>query len=45
MEGRGAIGILSSETTLNKPSESLSNSLAGPEQLSIYFDGGGLKCG
>ncbi len=45
MEGRGAIGILSSETTLKKPSGSLSNSLAGPEQLSIYFGGGGLKCG
>jgi len=45
MEGRGAIGIFSSETTLKKPSGSLSNSLAGPEQLSIYFDGGGLKCG
>jgi AraC family transcriptional regulator len=45
MEGRGAIGIFSSETTLKKPSGSLSNALAGPEQLSIYFDGGGLKCG
>ena len=45
MEGRGAIGIFSSEMTLKKPSGSLSNSLAGAEQLSIYFDGGGLKCG
>jgi AraC family transcriptional regulator len=45
MEGRGTIGISSLETTLKKPSGSLSNSLAGPEQLSIYFDGGGLKCG
>jgi len=45
MEGRGAIGIFSSEMTLKKPSGSLSNSLAGAEQLSIYFDGGALKCG
>jgi AraC-like DNA-binding protein len=45
MEGRGAIGIFSSETTLKKPPGSLSNSPAGPEQLSISFDDGYLKCG
>jgi AraC family transcriptional regulator len=45
MEGRGAIGIFSSETGPKKPSGSLSSSPAGPEQLSIYFQDGGLKCG
>jgi transcriptional regulator GlxA family with amidase domain len=42
MEDRGAIV---SEAAQKKPSGSLSRSPAGPEQLSIYFDGGGLKCG
>ena len=42
VEGRGAIV---SEAALKKPSGSLSSSPAGPEQLSIYFDGAGLKCG
>ncbi len=45
MEGRAPIGIFSSETSLKKPSGSLSGSPAGPEQLSIYFEDGGLKCG
>ena len=45
MEGRAPIGIFSSETGLKKPSGSLSDSPAGPEQLSIYFEDGGLKCG
>jgi AraC-like DNA-binding protein len=44
-QGRGAIGVFSSETSLKKPSGSLSSSGAGPEQLSIYFEDGGLKCG
>jgi AraC family transcriptional regulator len=45
MDGRGAIGIFSAETTLKKPSGSLSSSPAGPQQLSIDFDDGHLKCG
>src|SRR5215468_3181588 len=42
VEGRGAIV---SEAALKKPPGSLSTSPAGPEQLCIYFDGAGLKCG
>jgi len=45
MEGGGAIRIFSSETPLKKPSASMSSSSAGPEQLSISFDDGDLKCG
>jgi AraC family transcriptional regulator len=41
-EDRGAIV---SEAALKKPSGSLNTSPSGPEQLSIYFDGAGLKCG
>jgi transcriptional regulator GlxA family with amidase domain len=41
-EDRGAIV---SEAALKKPSGSLSTSPADPEQLCIYFDGAGLKCG
>jgi AraC family transcriptional regulator len=45
MEGPVAVEIFPSETNLKKPPESLGRSATGPEQLSIYFDGGGVKCG
>ena len=38
-------GAIASEAAVKKPSGSLSSSPGRPEQLSIYFDGGGLKCG
>ena len=44
-KGRIAIGMLPSGTILKKPPGTLSGSEAGPEQLSIYFDDFGLKCG
>jgi len=42
MEDRGAIVP---EAAVKKPSGSLSSYPEGPEQLCIYFDGAGLKCG
>jgi AraC family transcriptional regulator len=45
MEERVSAGMFPSETTLKKSPGSLGKSAAGPKQLSIYFDGGGLKCG
>jgi AraC family transcriptional regulator len=45
MKGRVAIGMVPSGTILKKPPGTLSGSGASPEQLSIYFDDFGLKCG
>jgi AraC family transcriptional regulator len=45
MKGRVAIGMVPSGTILKKPPGTLSGSGAAPEQLSIYFDDFGLKCG
>jgi AraC family transcriptional regulator len=45
MEGTVAVEILQAETNWKKPSGSDGRFPAGPEQLSIYFGGGGVKCG
>jgi AraC family transcriptional regulator len=45
VEGPFAVGSMPSEANLKRPSGSLSSSATGPEQLSIYFDGSGVKCG
>jgi AraC family transcriptional regulator len=45
MKGRVAIGMVPLGTILKKPPGTLSGSGASPEQLSIYFDDFGLKCG
>jgi AraC family transcriptional regulator len=45
MEGPVAVEIFPSELNLKKPPLGLLRSATGPEQLSIFFGGGGLKCG
>ena len=45
LQGSVAVEVFPSETNRKKPSASLARSAAGPDQLSIYFDGGGVKCG
>jgi len=45
MESPVTVEVFPLETHLKKPPGSLARSAAGPEQLSIYFDGGGVKCG
>jgi AraC family transcriptional regulator len=45
MEDPFAVGIFPSGANLKKPPGALGKSAAGPEQLSIYFGGSGVKSG